>query len=380
MIDDDLMESEFPLVKEIVYLDIAFGNPLPNCVRKAITSFLSDVRKRGIMKNEYAEKGEEVRGKFASLINADPAEIAFIKNTSEGINIAANGIKFNPGDNIIINELEHGSNYFPWINVKNKDIEVKIVPHRNGTVRIDDIASEIDSRTRAVSISSIQYQGFKANLQRLGEVCRENSAYLVVDAIQSLGIEPMDVKKVGVDMMSAQCHKGLLGPHGIGFFYCSDEIVEDIHPPYVSTASYESGDPRLPPRMLKPLHKKTAGRFEYGCQNYLGFHAMDAALDLLHRVGVRNIASKTFELAERFRVELGSIGCETLDSPDIKERSHIVMFNVPNKSFGEVASSLGDNGIRVSGRHPGVRASFGLYNSTSDVERTIEAIGKMDRK
>jgi selenocysteine lyase/cysteine desulfurase len=367
-------------VKKIVYLDIAYGNPLPNCVRKAITSFLLDVQKRGIMKNEYLKKGEEVRGKFASLINADLNEIAFIKNTSEGINIAANGIKFNPGDNIIINELEHGSNFFPWINIKNNDVEVKIIPHRSGTIETDDIASEIDSRTRAVSISSIQYQGFKTDIQKLSEVCRENSVYLIVDAIQSLGNEAMDVKKVGVDMMSAQCHKGLLGPYGIGFFYCSDEIVEDIHPPYVSTTSYESGDPLLPPRLLNPLLKKTAAKFEYGCQNYLGFYAMDAALDLLHRVGVKNIASKTFELAERFRDDLGSISCETLDSPDVNERSHIVMFNVPGKSFGEVTSSLGDNGIRVSGRHPGIRASFGLYNSMSDVERTIEAIEKIDHK
>ena len=193
MLDFTEIKSEFPITNEMVFLDIAFGNPLPNCVVNAINTFLLDVQKRGILKNEYLEKGENVRKKFSSLINAQPSEIAFVKNTSEGLNIAANGIKFNRGDNVIINELEHGSNFYPWINLRKKNVNVKIVPQRNGDLKLEDIETMIDSKTKAVSISSIQYQGFKVDLKKLSKICRENSVYLVVDAIQSLGNEPMDV-------------------------------------------------------------------------------------------------------------------------------------------------------------------------------------------
>ena len=380
MIDVNEIELEFPIVKEMVYLDIAFGNPLPNCVREAITSFLLDVQKRGIMKREYLEKGEEIRKKFASLVNAQPSEIAFVKNTSEGLNITANGIKFKPGDNVIINELEHGSNVYPWIHLRKKKVDVKIVPQRNGIIKIDDIASKINSRTKAISISSIQFQGYKVDLKKLSKICRENSVYLVVDAIQSLGNEPMDVKKEGVDMMSAQSHKGLLGPHGIGFFYCSNDIIDDINPTFVSTTSYQRGDPLSRPNILNSEIKKTAKKFEYGCLNYIGYYAMEAALNFLDKVGVENIASNTHKLAEHFRDGLKSMGANLLDSCLINERSHIVMFTLPGKSIKEVTKLLDENKIRVSGRYPGIRASFGLYNSINDVEKTLEILGQIQNK
>ena len=373
----DDIRAEFPITKEMVFLDIAFGNPLPNCVVDAISTYLLDVQKRGIIKNDYLDKGEEVRNKFSSLINAQPSEISFVKNTSEGLNIAANGIKFNPGDNVIINELEHGSNVYPWINLRKKDINIKIVQQRNGLLKLDDIEAEIDSKTKAVSISSIQYQGYKIDLKKLSKICREKSVYLVVDAIQSLGNEPMDVKSMGVDMMTAQCHKGLLGPHGIGLFYCSNNIIDEIDPTYVSTTSYQNGDPLAQPNPMNSQLKKSAIKFEYGCLNYIGYYAMEAALNLLEKVGIENIASKTFKLSEHFRERLKSVGAQLLDSSQVNERSHIVMFTLAGKEIKEVGRILDENKIRVSGRQPGIRASFGLYNNFEDVKKTLEIIEKI---
>jgi selenocysteine lyase/cysteine desulfurase len=329
------------------------------------------------MKNEYLEKGEQVRKKFASLINAQPSEIAFVKNTSEGLNIAANGIKFNPGDNVIINELEHGSNVYPWINLRKKNVEVKIVRARKGVLKLEDIETMIDSKTRAISISSIQYQGYKIDLMKLSKICSENSVYLVVDAIQSLGNEPMDVKSLGIDIMSAQCHKGLLGPHGIGFFYCNEKIIDEIEPTYVSTSSYESGDPLLRPNPMNSKLTKSAIKFEYGCLNYIGYYAMEAALNMLEKVGIENISSRTFKLSENFRKRLKSLGIQVIDSSDVNERSHIVMFNLAGKDVKEVARLLDENKVRVSGRQIGLRASFGLYNSFEDVEKTLSILEKI---
>ncbi len=363
------IRSQVPIVREMAYFDMAFGYPLPTCVRRTIASYLSSIQTKGVKKTEYLVKVEEVRKKAATLLGARASEIAFVKNTSEGLNIAANGIRYQPGDNVVLNELEHLNNVFCWLRLREKGVEVRIAPQRNGRVDINDILSLIDSRTRAVAVASVTNDGFRFDLQRLGRKCHENSAFLVVDAIQTLGGEPTDVKKLGIDMLSASCHKGLLGPHGIGLFYCSDNIINDIVPPYVARTSYSDVQD---PKSSELQH--SAVKFEYGNYNYLGIYALASGLEFLAKVDVAKISPRTFELAENFRNGLKSIGVNLLDSPHINERTHIVSFAVPGRSVDDMVAKLDKRRIRVSGHYGKVRASFGLYNNLTEVNKTLKTV------
>jgi len=365
------IRTQFPIVNEMAYFDIAYGNPLPKCTRDAMTLFMSILQKKGcsIARAKAYEKLDEARYNFANLINASVSEIAFVKNTSEGLNFAANGIQFNPGDNVVLNELEHLNNTFCWLRLRKKDVEVRIVPQNNGIVEVDEIASNVDSRTKAVAVASTTNLGFRFDLEKLGKICKENSAYFIVDAIQSLGIEPLDVKKVGVDMLSSSAHKGLLGPHGIGFFYCNEEILDEIEPLNVARTCYE---PFEDPRTAKL--KYSAVKFEGGNYNYAGVYGVAAGLKLLEQMDIDEVAKHSFELSEKFRKELITLGVNVTNSPKKEERSHIVTFNLPGKSVEKVKNILDENNVRVSAHYGVVRASFTHYNTIDEVKKALKIL------
>lgn len=375
MLDYEEFRAEFPILEKMAYLNIAHGNPISNSVREAMNRFIQLQQMKGIMIARPQAYGviEEVRVKIANLINGHPHEIALVKNTSEGLNLAAHGIDFKSGDNVVLNELEHLNNTFCWLRLKKKGVEVRIVPQRNGRVEIEHIADMIDSKTKGVAIASTTNLGFRFDLEKLGDIVRDYPAYLVVDAIQSLGIEPMDVKKTGIDMLSSSAHKGLLGPHGIGFFYCSEDIIDEITPMSVARTCYENYDNPLNAKL-----KKTAVRFEGGNYNYIGVYGISAGLDLLHKLDLEKSRKYSFELSDRFREGLKSIGASVRDSPIEKERSHIVTFTLPGKSVGAVNQMLDERRVRVSSLYGAIRASFAPYNTINEVERALEKVKEIN--
>ncbi len=370
----DELRGEFPVMERLTYLDMAYGNPLANSVRAAMEEYLEAFQRDGVSVARARAYGvlEEVRAKFAALVGAEASEVAFVKNTSEGLNIAAAGLRIAEGENVVINELEHPNNTHCWNLLKGKGVEIRTVPQSEGRVDVEDINAAIDSKTRAVTIASTTNMGFRFDLERVGRACHDHSALLIVDAVQSLGIEPLDVKKAGVDVFSTSVHKGLLGPHGIGFFYCSRNALEEIESPYVAGISYEqspdSGEARL---------KGSAARFEYGNYNYLAGHAMMPALSILEKAGVHNIHGHCMELANVFREGIGDIGVVVLDSPEESERSNIVAFKVEGRDSGEVRERLLERNVMLSAHYGDLRASFALFNNHSDVEIALKALGKV---
>jgi selenocysteine lyase/cysteine desulfurase len=359
------LRSEFPTLNEMVYIDIAYGNPLPNRVRDAMIEFLTLQQRKGVSVARSAafEVVDGLREKFGALVGASPSEVAFVKNTSEGLNLAANGIAFRRGDNVVLNELEHPNNTHCWLRLREKGVDVRVARQEDGRLDLGNLERMVDDDTKVVAVSSTTNLGFRFDLERLGKICGEHSCRLVVDAIQSLGIEPLDVKSLGVDVLSSSAHKGLLGPHGIGFFYCSGEMIEDVEPMSVAGTCYESsasGEKTL---------KKTAARFEGGNYNYAGVYGASAGLEL------GEVAERCFSLAEAFREGVRGAGCAVHDSPVEEERSHIVVFSHPRLSCEELGERLERSGVRVSTHYGEVRASFAPFNDASDVEAAVEAVG-----
>src|SRR5262249_42624144 len=176
-------------------------------------------------------RSEEVRRQAAQLLNADPLDVAFIKNTSEGIGIVAEGLRWRAGDNVVTAEDEYPANLYPWMNLAERGVELRRVPSRDGRILVDDVRAAIDGRTRIVSLSLVEYaSGFRHDLIAVGQLCREKGVLFFVDAIQGLGVLPLDVRQAPIDFLAADGHKWLFGPEGAGLFWIRRDLVEQLHP------------------------------------------------------------------------------------------------------------------------------------------------------
>jgi len=183
---------EFPVAKKFIYLDHAAVAPLSKRVKDAVNEFLTEATESAFFRYSFwMDRVEEIRGRCAELVGSEKQEIAFVKNTSHGICLVAEGLDWTEGDNVIIFEKEFPSNIYPWLNLERKGVKVKFIPASGNMIYIDDIEKMIDADTRLLSISSVQFSnGFRIDLERLGELCKRRKVLLFVDAIQSLGIAP----------------------------------------------------------------------------------------------------------------------------------------------------------------------------------------------
>ena len=179
---------------------------------------------------QWDKRVEEVRTLTGRLLQADPLDIAFIKNTSEGIGIVAEGFPWKAGDNVVTAAEEYPANIYPWMNLANRGVEVRQVPSRDRRIPIDEIRSALSDRTRIVSLSAVEFaSGFRNDLDAIGSLCRERGVYFFVDAIQALGALPVNVATTPIDFLAADGHKWLLGPQGAGILYVRRELVEQLH-------------------------------------------------------------------------------------------------------------------------------------------------------
>ncbi|MBT5469612.1 MAG: aminotransferase class V-fold PLP-dependent enzyme, partial [Nitrospina sp.] len=291
------IRKEFPVADELIFFDHARVAPLPERVRKVVTAFVDDATQFGTAHYEsWLLELERTRKKFAQLINADLGEVAFVKNTSEGISIVANGFDWQLGDNVVIPDIEFPANVYPWWNLKQRGVETRMVKSVEGRVLFDDLVKQVDGRTRILSISSVECNsGFRSDLNRIGAFCKEKGVLFFVDAIQSLGVLPMDVKKDHIDFLSADGHKWMLSVEGLGGFYISKEVVDKVRPVtmgwgnVINAANFMDYDFTL---------QADAKKFEEGTPNTMSIHAFGAALGLLLEAGIDNIENRVMNLGD----------------------------------------------------------------------------------
>ena len=289
--------KEFPIVENCLYLDHAGVAPVPSRVKYKVGTLFEELTGWGILRyQDWQEEIELIRMSAAALIGASPGELAFIKNTSQGISIVAEGLNWEPGENVITFENDFPSNLYPWMNLRRKGVEIKQLRLRSGRIHLEDIESLIDSRTRVITMSSVQsLNGFMIDLQALGKLCTDKGVLLFVDAIQSLGAVPMDVKKYGIDFLAADGHKWMLAPEGTGIFYCREGLAEKLNPNLIGwkSVSHEHAFEKISLDL-----KKNAGRFEEGSLNTIGIYALGASLSLLEEAGIQNIHARVLDLGD----------------------------------------------------------------------------------
>jgi selenocysteine lyase/cysteine desulfurase len=338
-----------------------------------MTAHLADVLTNGAVRSDRWDRMmEKARRDGAALLGCRPEEVAFLKNTSEGISLVAAGLDWRPGDNVVCAQGEFPTNIYPWMALARHGVELRLVAEREGRIRYPDLRDAIDRRTRVLALSFVEFlSGFRHNVPRLGELCRRRGVLFALDAIQGLGALPLNVAEAGVHFASADGHKWLLGSEGSALFFCRRDCLELVGAPLVGWRSVPNPSSYLPYHFtLRP----DAARFELGTTNTVGIAGLGAALRLLLAVGLPTIERRIKLLTDRLCRGLARVRADLLSSRRGGEWSGIVSFRLPGVDLKAVARRLRQEGFVLSYRLGWLRVSPHFYNTEAEVDRLLQAL------
>ncbi|HUP47640.1 MAG TPA: aminotransferase class V-fold PLP-dependent enzyme [Thermoanaerobaculia bacterium] len=366
----------FPVTRNLVYLNHAAVGPLSTPAFEAMQKHAADQRDFGAAhwKEWYAEY-ERLRAAAARLIGADAGEIAILKNTSEGLSFVAEGLDWQVGENVVTTDLEFPSNFTPWKNLEKRGVECRVVESREGVYEPGDVERLIDGKTRIVTVSSVAFHnGFAPDLDAIGAICERRGVLFCVDAIQSLGALPVDVRRSRIAFLAADGHKWLCGPEGAAIFYAAMEHRHRLR-------VLEYGWTNVERRGGTFLGCSTdllpdARRFEAGSLNTNGVYGLRAAVDLILETGLETIAPEVIRIATLLAERLERAGF-TIGSPR-PIRSGIVAAIPPNvepASLLRIHRRLEEAGVICAPREGMLRFSPHFYNDESDVARVLDVVG-----
>src|SRR5580704_15865221 len=277
--------DQFPVRQRLIYLNHAAVAPPCRRAAEAMRWLAEDAMEYGSLHyGQWLETYEGLRGAAARLIGADRNEIALVKNTSEGISTIAAGIDWHSGDKVVAFREEFPSNYYSWKRLEEKNVQVEWLSYLDPLDRIDEACRG----AQLLAISFVQYlSGHRADLEAIGEICHRHKCFFMVDAIQGLGVFPVDVRRAHIGALAADGHKWLLGPEGCGILFVAQEFQGSVQPiefgwtNVAGYADYSSRDMTL---------RNDAGRYECGTLNTIGCYGLRASIEFLLEVGVETIS------------------------------------------------------------------------------------------
>ena len=369
------LRALFPITQRAIYLNHAAVSPLPTSTVAAIDAQLKDVQDNGSLNYaSWLAVKNSARRLLADLLGARPEQVAFMRNTSDGLSTVANGLQWQRGDNVVTFRREFPANVYPWLRLQRAfGVEVRMCNEREGRVDLDELQNLVNNRTRVITISHIQYaSGFRSNLEKLGQLARKHDALLVVDVIQSLGVVPVNVEDELIDVAAGASHKWLLAPEGVGYLYLSDRARERINPTLVGWVSVT--DPEDYENFDQEWNRGTLA-WETGTGAASLFYGLEASLKLLQRFGTAAIASYleklTDHLCERLKVKTYRI----VSSREPDEKSQIVCIcPKPNLTASRLYGLLKAKHIVTAPRIDRLRIAPHAYNSVEEVETLLDAL------
>jgi selenocysteine lyase/cysteine desulfurase len=371
--------EHFPVRKHVIYMNHAAVGPLPQPTVEAMQRHAHDQRDFGAMhwRDWYAEH-DALRASAARLIGATPPEISLLKNTSEGIAFVAEGYRWQQGENVVTTDLEFPSNYSPWMNLARRGVECRIARGEGGRITVEDIERMIDARTRIVTVSSVAFHnGFAAELDSIGALCESRGILFCVDAIQSLGVIPIDVRRAKISFLAADGHKWLLGPEGTAIFYAAAEHRERLDVLEHGWTNVQRHG-RFIECGLELL--EDGRRFEAGSLNTNGAYGLRASIDLLLETGIEAIHAEVIRLCTRLADGLEELGFRLGTPRPIA--SGIVGATPPDVEKASVVRLhrlLEEQRIVCAPREGMLRFSPHFYNGDDEIDGVIETLARLTR-
>lgn len=372
-IDWEKYRAEFPAAENYIYFNHAAVSPMSTRVRKAVDTVSDMFLREGMLcEQKVFDRAMEVRAAAAELIGASPGEIAFTRNTTQGVLLAANGINMKPGDNVVMPAIEFPANVYPWMGLTRKGVELRMVEPDEGKVTAEMLSDVCDKNTRAVTVSYAQFSnGYRIDCEELGSFCRSKGIFLHVDSIQALGAIDIDVKRENIDFLSCGGHKWMLSMPGIGIFYCRKELISQLELSNPGWTGVINKDDYLD---YEFTYRDDAARFEEGAPNFQGIFALGAAIDCFLEIGLPRVEERIMELTGLLASGLEERGYLVTSPFEKGERSGIICFTHPEKDSTVIHRSLSDRKVVCSLREGAVRLSPHFYNDETEIERLFKML------
>jgi selenocysteine lyase/cysteine desulfurase len=375
-----LPRADFPVTERWNYLNHAGVAPLPTPAVEAMAGYARRAAADGSLAVDgHNERAEEVRRTSARLLGVPAADVAFVKNTTEGLGFVANGLTWQPGDRVVVPDHEFPSTLYPWLSLRDLGVVVDLVPTSgNGRCLPAEAFAEVITKgapPKVVATSWVQFgRGWRTDLAQLASICHDAGALLCADIIQGLGVLPAELEAWGVDFAMSDAHKWMLGPEGIGVLYVAGrnlDLLRPLEPGWNCVAHREQWDNR------ELVWDDDARRLEGGSANQAGIHAMGASLDLLATAGIDAVWRHVDGLCDRACAGLAGTGATVLSDRSSSGRSGVVTFTVAGHESAAIHRHLLDAGIVSSPRGGGIRLSPHGYNSADEIDALVTAVGQL---
>lgn len=366
MINWEEVRARFPVMRSSVYLNTAAAGPLAESTAKAGVGYYEQMMNDGdVHWDHWLARREEVRGQVAAFINAEPEEIGFTSNTSQGMNLIVDALEKH--GEVISCDLEFPVTTIPWMH---RRIPVHLVKSVEGVARPEDLRAAMNTRTGIISMSYVQYSnGFRSDLEELAGIKGQHA--LVVNASQAAGVFAIDVKRMKIDALCATGHKWMLSGYGSGFVYISKELLAASRPRSIGWLSVQ--DPYGDRNDEVHLRHDVSARSELGCPSFAGIFALGASIEMMQSIGMAKIEARALELNRKLTMRLDESGWKVL-SPLGAEVFRSAETLVAAENPEQVVDHLASQQILVTKKPQGFRVSTDFFNNEDDIERLIESL------
>ncbi len=374
--DKSLIRKYFPYLENgIIYFNHASTGSFSSLVTHRLTELLKE--KSGSNIDDYSsflKVMEETKDLLAKLINCNVDRIAFVDNTSNGINIIAQSIEWKKGDRILLNDVEFPANVYPFLNLKRFGVEIDFVKSLNGIVTAEQIIDSVKPETRLISVSFVQFlSGYKIDLDKIGNYCRANNVIFCVDGIQGIGAVKIDVQKSKIDFLSCGTQKWLLGMQGLAFIYIDENLQRKISPANIGWLSVKDAWNLLDYKMDL---KTSANVFQGGTLNSFGIYAFNTSLKLFNVFGFKNVENQVLSNTKYFLEKLRGLELNPLLSDcDVDNLAGIITFKPDNPE--KVFEELTKRKIICSLREGLIRFSPHFYNTHQEIDTVVNELQKI---
>lgn len=393
---EKLREEEWPVLNNMTFLDAACVSFAPQRTVRAVKAF-ADMTATQEEANSSAHHiaMDQLRNKAyveaAKLLNADMEEIALVESTSHGLNIAASGIDLEDGDNIITTNLEFIQVALPWcVMRKSKNIDIRVCKTPDNRFQAKDFAALSDKHTKILVMSTLEWcNGWASDMKEIGDFCQQHNIFLVVDAVQQLGVTTIDTKACHIDLLVAGGHKWLNSPYGTGVLYVNKNSLAKIrqsYAGYLNTTVPEGGwgaywENPAAPSVYDWTFPETARKYEIGgTSNYAGAIALGESLALVNEIGIQNIEKRVLEISEYCMDRIEEIGGTLITHRDPGHRGGIVIARLYDDLDVDrmILKTLHARNIFIAQRFTdyvgGFRISCQYFNNKKDIDNMIDAM------
>ena len=374
--DETERQSLFPITRKKIFLAHAAVTALPKCAADAMAEYAYASCDDQQEFDSFITTMKETRQLAGKLIGAKPSEIALLGPTSLGLSLFANGINWNPGDEVICYHDDYPANVYPWMDLQRKGVNVRfLAPEIPGEITPQIVASTITDKTRLVALASCHFlTGYRIDIDAIGKMLGERDILFSLDAIQTCGAFPTSVEHV--DFLSADAHKWLLGPMAIGIVYVKEKNMDLLRPSLLGAWNVHSPD-YITQNEIR-FHP-TSRRYEPGVLNASGIVGFRAVLELLNNVGIETISRRIQALKKHLVEGLDALNCRILGPSEEKSSTGITTFSPPTGHASDIFRHLAESGVIASCRKDRegndlLRFSPHFYNSEEEITQALEIL------